>query len=352
MLRVVRLFGIICAGALVTSTLFAPPASARTNFTVSPGESIQAAIDVAHPDDVITLAPGTYNEALVVKADNITLIGNGATLSPPTTPVSNECSGAGGVVGICIPGVFDAHRNLQHRVANVRIEGLTVAGFSNSGIFGSGVDHLYVTGVTAIDNAVFGIVADFSLNSTIIDSTASGSKYGVAVTNSQDANVVVSRNDVHDNTYGIFLFDSRFGWISENYAQRNCLGLMVVETAAPSPSGSFDVFDNVLRGNTHACTDPGIGLTISGGGLVLAGSDNNRVHGNLIAGNVPSQPSPAAGGIVIVDTAGLGGDTPDNNQLRENVVFENEPFDLVLNSGTGNSFENNVCGTSSTGQGC
>ena len=337
MRRLVVLFGFV----VITATTFvATPASARTYTTVSFGESIQAAVDSAHPDDVITVEPGEYAESVSITKDNITLIGDGVTL----TPGEGEC-------GICVTGHFDSDGNLQGRVANVRIEGFSVEGFEY-GVLGSGVDHLYVSGVTATSNDVAGIQLQQSLNSTLVDNTTTGSYYGIISADSQDANITVQGNEASGNAYGIFLIDTRFGWISENFAQDNCFGMLVIDFDAAGPSGSLDIHDNVLRGNTNSCDDPGAGFTVSGTGLAIVGSDNNRVHSNLIAGNVPSVVNPAAGGIVLLDGSPWGSDAPTNNELRENVVFENEPFDLVLDQGLSTILQDNVCGTSSTGIGC
>lgn len=44
-------------------------------FTVSPGQSVQAAIDRAAPGDRIQLMPGVYHESVMIDFDDITLVG-------------------------------------------------------------------------------------------------------------------------------------------------------------------------------------------------------------------------------------------------------------------------------------
>lgn len=69
--------------------------------------------------------------------------------------------------------------------------------------------------------------------------------------------------------------------------------------------------------------------------------------GNRVRHNVPGTESPFAGGVVVVSTAEFGGQDPAGNVVRENVVQENEPFDISHDgSGSGNAFAENDCATS------
>jgi pectin methylesterase-like acyl-CoA thioesterase len=72
---------------------------------VCPGQSIHSVIDEARSGDHIFVPAGTYTEQLTIKTDGISLIGVGAILTPPATPISNTCSGLAGPeteAGICV----------------------------------------------------------------------------------------------------------------------------------------------------------------------------------------------------------------------------------------------------------
>ena len=76
--------------------------------TVQPGQSIQAALDAAQSGTTIVVKAGTYAEQLTITKDGTTLVGQkGTILVPPTSPVTNFCSGTAGpgtFAGICVVG--------------------------------------------------------------------------------------------------------------------------------------------------------------------------------------------------------------------------------------------------------
>lgn len=83
-------------GLIVASVPLAAPSSAVV-IQVSPGQSIQAALDAAQPGDTVMVAAGVYHESVVIRQDHITLQGAGATesgtvLEPPSTPTDSDCA--------------------------------------------------------------------------------------------------------------------------------------------------------------------------------------------------------------------------------------------------------------------
>ena len=179
---------IVSAGLLLlVAVVLTSTASGRATRTivVGPGQSIQAAVDLASPGDRILVQPGTYTEAgrpcptepavscaVVVNKDNIDLVAQGSAAHP----VILESTGSqdqgfavaktGGSACLSDP--------------SERIEGSLISGFTVQGFVGSGV-HLYcaddwrVTGVTAIDNYEYGIFPSHSGPGRVDHSTATGS---------------------------------------------------------------------------------------------------------------------------------------------------------------------------------
>jgi len=90
------------------------------------------------------------------------------------------------------------------------------------------------------------------------------------------------------------------------------------------------------------------GPSTSGNGIALAGVNNTLVVDNKVFNNMPSGPSLASGGIVMVSTAKNGGADPTNNTVGDNDLHHNQPVDLYSDgSGSGNRFLDNQCTTTS-----
>lgn len=66
------------ATLVVLGALLALPVQAVT-IPVSPGESVQAAIGIAQPGDIVSLAAGEFNEDLDFLGKAITVVGTGAS---------------------------------------------------------------------------------------------------------------------------------------------------------------------------------------------------------------------------------------------------------------------------------
>ena len=78
---------------------------------VTPGGSIQAAIDKAGPGDTVFVAPGVYHENVLLEKDGLNLVGFGAHLRPPAQNALSPCADPNHpeeTIGICIFGPFFA----------------------------------------------------------------------------------------------------------------------------------------------------------------------------------------------------------------------------------------------------
>ena len=137
----------LAAGLLVAS---APTAGAAV-IIVSPGQSIQTAVNSAPPGSTIHVQAGNYHESVEITnqhANNLTIEGSGpgsTFLGPPTSPPTGESPicfdpSAPTVSGFCVHGQFDSNFNL-------------IRSFTDAGVapgyapFGAQVldGHLFVT---------------------------------------------------------------------------------------------------------------------------------------------------------------------------------------------------------------
>ena len=97
--------GLAGASALGALVLTAVPANASGNskhvHVVQPGESIQAAVDAAHPGDTIVLKSGYYDGGILISTSNLTIKGAGPRTVLRDTG-TNNCVPVAGPTGICV----------------------------------------------------------------------------------------------------------------------------------------------------------------------------------------------------------------------------------------------------------
>ena len=349
-----RLMGVMSAVALMTGMLVAGagPTSAWGGGTavVRPGQSIQAAIDAANPGDTILVRPGTYPEHLLI-TKGVHIIGWGATLVPPATSgTPTPCSAPDpGDDGICIAGVFTTDQNtgavtVTQYVQDVRITGLTVAGFAGSGIIQIGGQGSRFIGINARNNGEYGIAAFDSTGTTELLNTATNSaEAGFYIGDSPQANATLIANQSSGNLFGFFIRDAQHGTIAANRSHDNCVGVLFLADA-PGPDGAFQVVGNSISHNDKACPASEDGPPASGVGVFIFGAHDVRVFGNAILDNQPSGPSIASGGVLVM--TGMGGTAPLNNRVQGNVITRNSTDIVWDGTGTGNVLRPNLCGSS------
>src|ERR671932_1306801 len=102
---------------------------------VGPGESIQKAVNAAHPGDTI-IVRGVHREDVIIRKDGIKLLGQNAVIeAPPKSKADSRCSRFfGSPEGICVLGEVDleAEKLTGSRVSDVGISGFTIRGFNPS----------------------------------------------------------------------------------------------------------------------------------------------------------------------------------------------------------------------------
>lgn len=329
-------------------------ASGPHTFRVTPGHSIQAAIDAAHPGDTIVVEPGKYQESLQITTNDITLRGADASdrntvIEPPATAPNNLCTQVnGGASGICVLGQVDMTGNVLRNVEGVHIIGFTIKSFPADGVFGYGTNDLEVSQVSAFNDGYYG-VSRFESTRTIFrdNSVAGNAEAGLYVGDSPDADTWVVNNKSWGNGFGVFVRHAHEVNVEGNTVWDNCVGILVLDDGQVGGAGNVTVSGNDVHGNNLVCPASG-GPPTSGGGIVLAGAvhtlvADNNVNNNNAGGTV------ASGGIVLLSVQMMnGGSAVIDDTVRGNDAHHNAPADILYDgSGLGNRFIDNECANSS-----
>jgi hypothetical protein len=361
--RQARSFASITAGVLATSMLVAGaalPARAETLQIVHPGQSIQQAVDRAHPGDTILLLPGTYRGSVLITISDLTIRGVGSTtvITPATgaghtsaatpaaagsEPVGSNCSTPGN--GICVLG------KAGHRLTHVVIESLTVSGFAKNGVSGSETDRMTVRDVLVENNGEEGISQEKSTRGRLVDNEARGNgQAGIFVANIafgkggaiDTEGTVIADNELTGNRFGADLRRARDLAFRDNDITGNCSGVFVVGDDGIPRGGALTVSGNEVEANNKYCAADGRLPYLQGIGIVLTGVEDTVLTDNQIDGNVGA--SPMSGGIVLFRSFRGGPDT--GNTATGNVIIQNKPADVVdRDGGPRNTFSGNVCHT-------
>jgi len=339
---------LILATVCVTTVGLVGSASANGGTAyVQPGQSIQTAIDRAHPGDRIIVRAGTYAEQLTVGKNGIQLVGRGAVLIPPPSPVLNTCSGLAGEgteAGICVTGKgvvlapFDTvqkeHRkfvSVGTQVKDVWINGFQVRGFSGENIAVVGARNTLVTGNSLADGTRYGFLTVGSKNTragfNTVTSAATLRFIGICMDDLGGA--VVTSNHISGYQVALCVQTAR-AEIRNNDVSASCTGIFV----DPGIVGA-KIRRNHIGGTNPDCGPPNAGI-------VLFGAVNTDVRGNHIEGQtVPG----GAAGVAVVDVS-ASGPFASGNVVTHNVLHNND-LDLFVSSvGIGNVLKRNECATS------
>src|SRR5215203_3371527 len=189
---------------------------------VGPGESIQKAVNAAHPGDTIVVR-GVHREDVVIRKNGIKLRGDDAVIEAPArAKADSPCSKAFGPEAICVFGDANLRTAKVNRpIKDVSISGFTIRGFkqkANKPITTIMIDVFGARNATIAGNHVMGNAAagiGFSaegLNNTIENNDLTDNEDdGVFV--ERQRNTTIARNDVtgdpRGEVEGIDVKDSR-----------------------------------------------------------------------------------------------------------------------------------------------
>ena len=302
----------------------------RTIVVVSPGESIQEAIDRARPGTRIYVLAGDYTEpnnptnGLKITKSGIHLVGqsnsqkrvrllaapgqrNGIVVVPPEVAAAaqpqgrvvesrTDCMGCHTDMGPPFPLHPDVPSYIPSDtdpyIYDIRIEGITVEGFPNNGIFTEHVDGFVFDDLESIDNRNYGIFPVLSKNGVITNSYSEGSDLDSGLWVETSENVLVQGNVITGSVNGIEVSNSDDILVIDNEAYGNTIGaaiLLLPDIYDNKDSAKrIDLVNNWFHDNNKTNTArPGSVLSFipKGQGILYVGADDGEISGNLVEHN-------------------------------------------------------------------
>jgi parallel beta-helix repeat protein len=242
----------LCVGAAWGTTLYVNPDNYCGGSTPC-YPTIQAAVNVANPGDIIVVASGTYNERVVVDKANLML---------------ESASGAATTIIVCQP--FPAPYSTWKNGIQIVADGVTVDGFTVRDAIGG------------FPNSPGILLGDHR-------TSPPGPYSGIAVSGVSITNCILDNND-----YGIYLFGASNNVI-ENNEVMNCpagsppqAGIGVIlwdDHNRTPPYTAADNTDNIIR-NNNIHDNARTGLYV-GAWTVIVPVGGNQIYGNTFSNNGP-----------------------------------------------------------------
>lgn len=301
-----------------------PDASGTVIRVPQDAASIQAAVDMTVPGDLVLVSPGVYRESVTVSTPSITIRG----LDRNTT---------------ILEGDFERINAIQVVGADaVVLENLTARNYVLNGFYWTGVTGYRGSFLTAHNMGDYGIYAFAAVDGILEDSYASNSRdSGFYIGQCQPCNAVIRRVVAEGNGLGYSGTNSGGElYIVESVFRNNMTGLVPnsLDSELNPPAGRNTIVGNLIvdNDNTNAAAFD-FGRIGFGSGVVLAGTVGDRVEKNLILNH---DRYGILATIMLDDHFYFTSDAT----IRDNVVAGSGIADLALAgpAGSGNCFEGNA----------
>lgn len=231
--------------------------------------TIQDAVDAAAPGDLVLISAGTYNEAVNVTTDEITIRGLDR----------NE---------VVLDGNFELDNGIRVLGANgVIVENLTAQNYTSNGVYWTSVDGYRGSYITAYRNGDYGVYAFDSINGQLDNSYAAGSPdAGFYIGQCYPCNSVVVEVHAEHNGLGYSGTNSGGNLLIANSVFNNNRAGIVPNSGSYElcyPERRTDIIGNLVYSNNQPDT-PAIDVAIlaMGNGILTPGGVANMISRNRV----------------------------------------------------------------------
>ncbi len=247
-------------------------ASVSATFTVTPDQSIQAAVDRAQPGDRVEVMPGLYRQTVVVDKSGITLVG---------------------VVEDGVRAVLDGQGALSDAVQvsgdDFTIEGFTIRHYLGNGVVANKAKNVKFRNLNIHDTGLYGVYP-VECYGVLVEGCVVSKISDAGIYVGQSREIIVRNNEVFNSVAGIEIENCVNALVENNSSHHNTAGILVfVLPDNPSKVGEYTkVINNRFVSNNGAnFGKPGtiVEALSPGVGIIVMAADHTEIAHNVIQDN-------------------------------------------------------------------
>ncbi|HEU5379255.1 MAG TPA: right-handed parallel beta-helix repeat-containing protein [Ktedonobacteraceae bacterium] len=271
--------------------------------------TIQAAVKAAHPGDLVSIAPGTYHEAVTVNIPNITVRGRNRQQ-------------------VILDGNFQLGNGFTVVANNVVLENMTARYYIGNGFYWTGVKGFRGSYLTAYSNGDYGIYAyNSSVGQFDHDLGAGSPDAGFYVGACHPCHVLVTHVLSEGNALGFSGTNAGGDLVLRDSIWRNNrTGLLPnsLDSEPNPPQDGATILNNLIENNNNSnAPAKDLEYPAFGSGIIVAGGNDNVIQNNRVSGHFYY-------GILVTPYIDQKFYEPHGNTVKNNTITNSGVTDLAL----------------------